>query len=120
MKRYIKVNGQWIDTMEEQKQGNTYLIIDNMVTRIDRAGNETIIGAFISESDEPKESLPDTIYYLVVYLVDGCIDLKPFNSRNEAKEYMEKFRYDMRVDKMKILAKDTTTKWWKDSNGYWL
>lgn len=32
MKRYIKVNGEWIDTLEQQLQGKYYYVIENVVS----------------------------------------------------------------------------------------
>ena len=48
MKRYIKVNGQWIDTLQALKDGICYLIINNKV--ID-AYTDTQIGTLEDESD---------------------------------------------------------------------
>ena len=34
------------------------------------------------------------IYYAIIYLKDGCISLKPFDSKEEAIEYNEKVLND--------------------------
>lgn len=48
MKRYIKVKGQWIDTLKALNDGICYLIINNKV--ID-AYTDTQIGTLEDESD---------------------------------------------------------------------
>ena len=51
MLRYIRANGQWIDTLEAQKQGVTYMVIDGNVITMDKQGNETYIGKLQGERD---------------------------------------------------------------------
>lgn len=51
MLRYIRVNGQWIDTLQAQKQGVTYMVIDGNVITMDSKGNETYIGWLQEERD---------------------------------------------------------------------
>jgi len=61
MKRYIKVNKEWIDTLEEQRQYGRYYWIDkDMVYYMDEEDHE--VGKLQEESDEqlrndPKEFL---------------------------------------------------------------
>ena len=53
MKRYIKVNGQWIDTLIEQKEyGRYYFIVDNKVSYLwDGTMTEFETGTLEDESD---------------------------------------------------------------------
>ena len=52
MKRYIKVKGQWIDTLLEQKNGYIYFIIKSYVSYYsDETGCEYEIGILEDESD---------------------------------------------------------------------
>ncbi len=51
MLRCIRVNDQWIDTLEAQKQGVTYLVIDGSVITIDKYNNETHVGKLQGERD---------------------------------------------------------------------
>lgn len=52
MLRYIKVNGNWIDTLLEQlEKHHMYIIIDEYVSVIDEEGNEDLIGKLEEESD---------------------------------------------------------------------
>ena len=52
MKRYIKVNGQWIDTLEQQKAGYYYFIIDGQVSYYsDETGTEYKTGTLEDEKD---------------------------------------------------------------------
>ena len=52
MKRYIKVNGQWIDTLKEQKAGYYYFIIKGYVSYYsDETGCEYEIGVLEDETD---------------------------------------------------------------------
>lgn len=44
MDRYLKVKGVWVDTLHEQHQGLTYMVIDGVVSVMDKDGNETTIG----------------------------------------------------------------------------
>jgi len=50
MKRYIKVNGQWIDTLKEQKAGNIYFIIKGYVSCY-TGDDEYEIGVLEDETD---------------------------------------------------------------------
>lgn len=53
MKRYIKVNGNWIDTLTEQREKHlTYIVIDGYVSLIDEEGNEDLIGQLEDETDD--------------------------------------------------------------------
>ena len=53
MKRYIKVNGNWIDTLTEQREKHrTYIVIDEYVSLIDEEGNEDLIGQLEDETDD--------------------------------------------------------------------
>ncbi len=53
MKRYIKVNGNWIDTLTEQlEKHHTYIVIDEYVSLIDEEGNEDLIGQLEDETDD--------------------------------------------------------------------
>ena len=53
MKRYIKVNGNWIDTLTEQREKyRTYIVIDEYVSLIDEEGNEDLIGQLEDETED--------------------------------------------------------------------
>lgn len=53
MLRFIKVNGNWIDTLVEQREKHhTYIVIDEYVLLIDEEGNEDLIGQLEDESDD--------------------------------------------------------------------
>ena len=53
MKRYIKVNGNWIDALTEQlEKHHTYIVIDEYVSLIDEEGNEDLIGQLEDETDD--------------------------------------------------------------------
>lgn len=49
MKRYIKVNDQWIDTLEQQKAGYYYIVVDNVVYYI--STTDVKIGDLQGETD---------------------------------------------------------------------
>lgn len=52
MKRYIKVNGQWVDTLEQQKAGYYYFVIDNIVYYLsDETMTDVKIGDLQGETD---------------------------------------------------------------------
>lgn len=51
MLRYIRVNNEWIDTLEFQKQGITYMVIDGSVIKMDNQGNEEYVGRLQGERD---------------------------------------------------------------------
>lgn len=52
MKRYIKVKGQWIDTLEQQKAGYYYFVVDDKVSYLsDETMTEYEIGTLEDESD---------------------------------------------------------------------
>lgn len=51
MLRFIKVNNQWVDTLEAQKAGLTYMVIDGMVITMDNYGVETYLGHLQGERD---------------------------------------------------------------------
>lgn len=53
MKRYIKVNGSWIDTLLEQKEGGRYyFIIEGKVSYYsDESGVDTELGELEGEKD---------------------------------------------------------------------
>ena len=51
MLRYIRVNNNWVDTLEAQKQGITYMVIDGSVITMDSQGNETYLGHLQGERD---------------------------------------------------------------------
>lgn len=53
MLRYIKVNGDWVDTLREQVENHkTYIIIDEYVYVIYDDGTEDCVGRFEGETDE--------------------------------------------------------------------
>lgn len=52
MLRYIKVNDQWIDTLEALKTERlVYMVIDSNVITIDDKNNEVYIGRLQGERD---------------------------------------------------------------------
>ena len=51
MLRFIRVNNTWVDTLEAQKRGLTYLVIDGNVITIDNYNNEEYIGKLQGERD---------------------------------------------------------------------
>ncbi len=51
MLRYIRVNDNWVDTLEAQTRGVTYMVIDGDVITIDIYGNEFYIGRLQGERD---------------------------------------------------------------------
>ena len=64
------------------------------------------------------------IYYAIIYLKDGCISLKPFDSKEEAIEYNEKVlndeKWGPRTDTVKVVKKDPESPWFKSVKGYWI
>lgn len=64
------------------------------------------------------------IYYSVIYHKDGCISLKPFETKEEAGAYnkkaLEDEKWGPRIDKTKIVKKDEESDWFKISKGYWI
>ena len=51
MLRYIRVNNEWVDTLEAQKQGQTYMVIDGEVLVVDKYNQETYVGKLQGEKD---------------------------------------------------------------------
>ena len=64
------------------------------------------------------------IYYSVVYHKNGCISLKPFDSKKAADDYNEAVlkdeKWGPRTDKFKVVKKDPDSPWFKSVNGYWI
>lgn len=63
------------------------------------------------------------IYYAVVYMKDGCIHLKPFDSREEAQAELEKLRsskWANSIDLTKVVKKDANSAWLQSVKGYWI
>ena len=62
-------------------------------------------------------------YYLVVYLKDGTIHVKPFDTRQEAEDCLTKLRetkWGPKLDLTRIVKKDTDSAWFKAVKGYWI
>lgn len=57
MLRYVKVNGEWIDSLSELKHNHlTYIVIDGKVHCIYDDNGESVIGLLEDESDDrPNE-----------------------------------------------------------------
>ena len=53
MKRYIKVNNKWIDTLEAIKSGICYYQIDNKIYRLINSEEDEETGVLQEESDTP-------------------------------------------------------------------
>lgn len=54
MKRYIKVNGQWIDTLEQQKAGYYYYENEDVIWCLpDETMIDYVVGKLQDESDTP-------------------------------------------------------------------
>lgn len=52
MKRYLKVNGQWIDTLIQQKAGYYYFVVDGKVSYLsDETMTDIEIGTLEDETD---------------------------------------------------------------------
>ena len=64
------------------------------------------------------------IYYAVIYLKNGEIHLKPFDTKEDADECIatvaDKPRYKDQIDVTKVVKKDPSKEWFKSVNGYWL
>ena len=63
------------------------------------------------------------IYYAVAYMTDGQIHLKPFESREEADDCINKLKaskWGPMVKLTKIVKKDPDSAWLKSVNGYWI
>lgn len=63
------------------------------------------------------------IYYAVAYMKDGQIHLKPFPSREEAQDCINKLRtskWKDAIDLTKIVKKDANSAWLRSVNGYWI
>lgn len=62
-------------------------------------------------------------YYAVAYMDDGQIHLKPFGSRNEAKDNLTKLRaskWGPKVIFTRVVKKDLDSAWLKSVKGYWI
>ena len=56
MKRYIKVQGEWIDTLAMQKEGYYYYVIDNKVYCLpDSTMVDYEVGKLQGEKDEDEK-----------------------------------------------------------------
>lgn len=64
------------------------------------------------------------IYYACIYMKNGEIHLKPFQSKEEAEariDYIRKSeKWGSQVDLTKVIKKDPDKEWWKSVKGYWL
>lgn len=64
------------------------------------------------------------IYYSVAYHKNGCISLKPFDTKEEAEEYnqvvMKDAKWGPRMDRCKVVKKDPESPWFKSVRGYWI
>lgn len=64
------------------------------------------------------------IYYAVVYMKNGEIHLKPFNTKEEAQERIdaiknhEKWKSEFLLGK--IVKKDPESPWYQSVHGYWI
>lgn len=63
------------------------------------------------------------IYYVCIYMKDGQIHLKPFNSKKDAEECIEKAKaskWAESIDLVKIVKRDSESSWFKGLKGYWI
>jgi len=63
------------------------------------------------------------IYYAVVYMKNGDIHLRPFETKEAAEACCEKFKdsdYADDIDVLKVIKKDPSKEWFKSVNGYWI
>lgn len=63
------------------------------------------------------------IYYVCIYMKDGQIHLKPFDSKEDAEECIEKAKnskWSEQIDLIKIVKRDSNSSWFKSLKGYWL
>lgn len=63
------------------------------------------------------------IYYVCIYMKDGQIHLKPFSSKEDAEECIEKAKsskWSESIDLIKIVKRDSNSEWFKGLKGYWL
>ena len=58
MKRYIKVRGRWIDTLQQQKAGYYYYVVDNKVYCLpDTTMVDYEVGKIQEETDDVENTL---------------------------------------------------------------
>ena len=54
-------------------------------------------------------------YYAAIYLKNGCISLKPFNSNEDAIAYNDRAKKDSywgpKIDKTKVVTRRVNLKW---------
>jgi hypothetical protein len=55
MKRYIKTNNKWIDTLQMQKEGYYYYVIDGLVWCLEE-NKEYLIAKLQKETDNKEET----------------------------------------------------------------
>jgi len=64
------------------------------------------------------------IYYAVVYMKDGQIHLKPFDTKegaaNECTRIKNSVRWGEMVDTTKVVKKDPNSPWYQSVKGYWI
>lgn len=64
------------------------------------------------------------IYYAVVYMKNGEIHLKPFDTKEEAQERIENIKnhekWSKEFDFGKVVKKDPDSPWFRSVNGYWI
>ncbi len=64
------------------------------------------------------------IYYAVIYLKNGEIHLKPFDTKEDAEECIKntatREKYKDQIDVTKVVKKDTSKDWFRSVNGYWI
>ena len=63
------------------------------------------------------------IYYAVIYMKTGEIHLKPFDTKEKARECLEKLKdtkWEESIDIKKIVKKDNDSTWFQSVHGYWI
>ena len=63
------------------------------------------------------------IYYIVIYMKDGNIHLKPHDCKDDAEHTIEQLKdskwFDQ-IDLIKIVKRDSESSWFKGLKGYWI
>ena len=55
MKRWIKVNKKWIDTLQMVKEGYYYYELDNLIWCLPDNGEDYVVGKLEKETDDKEE-----------------------------------------------------------------
>ena len=62
-------------------------------------------------------------YYAVAYMDDGQIHLKPFDTKEQAQDNLNKLcasKWGPKVTFTRIVKKDFDSAWLRSVNGYWI